>query len=90
MFEASQHGRLQPCGQIVLQHYSDQVSFQNCRIIGPFNVCISNKQVFRAQAGESVQKEFVVGQVHAERVEKESSPPRSHSVLKCLQLAPIS
>lgn len=32
------------------------------------------KQMFRAQTRESVQEKLVVGQVHSERVEKESSP----------------
>ena len=89
MFEASQHGRFQPCRQIVFQHYSNQVSILKIESISRLKLkkkkLIWNlflKQVFRAQAGESVQKEFLVGQVHAERVEKESSPSRSYSLLK--------
>ena len=38
--------------------------------------------MFCAQTRESLQEEFVVGQMHAERVEKESSPSRSYSLLK--------
>ena len=38
--------------------------------------------MFCAQTWKGVQKELVVGQMHAKRMEKESLPPRSYSLLK--------
>lgn len=39
-------------------------------------------QVLCPQTGEGMQKEFLVGQMHAERVEEEGPFPRSYPILK--------